>query len=153
MAWRQIENFILSILERKKVKVAQLCSSWNFPGRNTEVVAFPFSRGSSHPTDWTQVFRIAGRFFTSWATRKLSILRWLFLLCFLYFFIFCGFFWLVGWLVGIGMEIGFCFFFLFFFNISFIFCFIFRACIFFRKHFWYWGAFYGMSWHLAAFFF
>ena len=33
-------------------------------------VAFPFSRGSSQPRDWTQVSRIAGRFFTSWATRE-----------------------------------------------------------------------------------
>ena len=30
--------------------------------------AFPFSRGSSQPRDQSQVSRIAGRFFTSWAT-------------------------------------------------------------------------------------
>ena len=30
-------------------------------------VAFPFSKGSSQPRDWTQVSRSAGRFFTSWA--------------------------------------------------------------------------------------
>ena len=35
-----------------------------------EWVAFPFSRGSSWPRDLTQVSRIAGRFFTSWATRE-----------------------------------------------------------------------------------
>ena len=35
-----------------------------------EWVAFPFSRGSSQPRDWTQVFHIAGGFFTSWATRN-----------------------------------------------------------------------------------
>ena len=35
-----------------------------------EWVAFPFSRGSSQPRDRTQVSHIAGRFFTSWATRK-----------------------------------------------------------------------------------
>ena len=29
-----------------------------------------FLPGSSQPRDWTQVFRIAGRFFTSWATRE-----------------------------------------------------------------------------------
>ena len=34
------------------------------------LVAFPFSRGSSQPKDWTQVSRIAGRFFTSWATEE-----------------------------------------------------------------------------------
>ena len=33
-------------------------------------IAFPFSRGSSQPRDWTQVSRIAGGFFTSWATRE-----------------------------------------------------------------------------------
>ena len=38
--------------------------------RVLEWVAFPFSRGSSQPRDWTQVFRLAGRFFTSWATRE-----------------------------------------------------------------------------------
>ena len=32
--------------------------------------AFPFSRGSSQPRDWTQVSLIAGGFFTSWATRE-----------------------------------------------------------------------------------
>ena len=32
-------------------------------------VVFPFSRGSSQPRDQTQVSRIAGRFFTSWAMK------------------------------------------------------------------------------------
>ena len=35
--------------------------------RIPEWVAFPFSRGSYQPRDRTQVSRIAGRFFTSWA--------------------------------------------------------------------------------------
>ena len=35
-----------------------------------EWVAFPFSRGTSHPRDRTQVSLTAGRFFTSWATRE-----------------------------------------------------------------------------------
>ena len=38
--------------------------------RILEWVAFPFSRGSSLPWDQTQVSRIAGEFFTSWATRE-----------------------------------------------------------------------------------
>ena len=38
--------------------------------RIVEWVAFPFSRGSSQPRDWTQVSCIAGRFFTSWAIGK-----------------------------------------------------------------------------------
>ena len=38
--------------------------------RTLEWVAFPFSRGSSQPRDWTQVSHIADGFFTSWATRE-----------------------------------------------------------------------------------
>ena len=38
--------------------------------RILEWVAFPFSRGSSQPRDQTQVSRIAGEFFISWATRE-----------------------------------------------------------------------------------
>ena len=38
--------------------------------RILEWVAFPLSRGSSQPRDQTQVSRIAGGFFTSWATRE-----------------------------------------------------------------------------------
>ena len=36
--------------------------------RILEWVAFPFSKVSSQPRDWTQVSCIAGGFFTSWAT-------------------------------------------------------------------------------------
>ena len=65
--------------EKVKVKVAQSCPTLcdpvdrNLPGssvhgilqaRILEWVAIPFSRGSSQPRDWTQVFCIAGRFFT-----------------------------------------------------------------------------------------
>ena len=35
-----------------------------------EWVAYPFSRGSSQPRNQTRVSCIAGRFFTSWATRE-----------------------------------------------------------------------------------
>ena len=35
-----------------------------------EWVAFIFSRGCSWNRDWSQVARVAGRFFTSWATRE-----------------------------------------------------------------------------------
>ena len=62
-----------------KVKVAQLCPTlWDprdlvhgiLQARILEWVAFPFSRESSQPRDWTQVFHIAVWFFTSWATRE-----------------------------------------------------------------------------------
>ena len=38
--------------------------------RKLEWVAIPFSRGPSQPRDRTQVSRIAGGFFTNWATRE-----------------------------------------------------------------------------------
>ena len=65
--------------------VAQLCSALcnpmdcsppgssvhgNLQARILEWVANPFSRGSSRPSDWTCVSCIAGRFFTTWATRE-----------------------------------------------------------------------------------
>ena len=62
-----------------KVKVAQSCLTlWPhgytvhgiLQARILEGVAFHLSRGSSQPRDQTQIFHIAGRFFTSWATRK-----------------------------------------------------------------------------------
>ena len=42
----------------------------NLQARILEWVPFPFSRRSSQPRDWTQVSHIAGRFFTSRATRE-----------------------------------------------------------------------------------
>ena len=63
-----------------KVKVAQPCPTFCNPmdyriheilqARILEWIAFAFSRGSSQPRDRTQVSFIAGRFFTSWATRE-----------------------------------------------------------------------------------
>ena len=63
-----------------EVKVAQSCPTLCDPmdytvhgilqARTLEWVAISFSRGSSQPRDRTQVSRIAGRFFTSWATRE-----------------------------------------------------------------------------------
>ena len=41
--------------------------------------AIPFSRRSSQPRDWTQVSRIVGSFFTSWATRETSCHLFIFL--------------------------------------------------------------------------
>ena len=55
--------------------------------RILEWVVFPFSRGSSQPRDWTQVFHIAGDYLPSEPPRKpkntrggsLSLLHWIFL--------------------------------------------------------------------------
>ena len=66
-----------------EVKVAQSYPTlWDFvdntvhgilQARILEWVAFPSSKGSSQPRDWTQVFRTAGGFFTSWATKEAQI--------------------------------------------------------------------------------
>ena len=40
--------------------------------RILEWVAYPFSKGSSQPRNQTRVSCIAGRFFTSWATREVQ---------------------------------------------------------------------------------
>ena len=41
--------------------------------RILEWVAYPFSRGSSQPRNWTGVSWVAGRFFTNWATREAQL--------------------------------------------------------------------------------
>ena len=53
-----------------------LYNPWNSTGQYMEWVSFPFSREFSQPRDWTQVSCIAGRFFTSWATRE-AALSWM----------------------------------------------------------------------------
>ena len=65
---------------KMQVQIIQLCPTLCNPMDCTvheilqatilDYVAFPFFRGSSQPRDWTQVSCIAGRFFTSWATRE-----------------------------------------------------------------------------------
>ena len=62
-----------------KVKIAQSCPTLCDPmddtvhgilrGKILEWVVLPFPRGCSQPRDQIQVSHIAGRFFTSWATR------------------------------------------------------------------------------------
>ena len=64
----------------EKVEVAQLCPTLRntmdytvhgiLQARILEWAAFPFSRGSSQPRNGTEVSCIAGRFFTSLATRE-----------------------------------------------------------------------------------
>ena len=61
--------------ESRSVTSSSLLTPWTIPqgilqARTLEQVAFPFSRGSSQPRDWTQVSHISGGFFTSWATRE-----------------------------------------------------------------------------------
>ena len=71
-----------SLYESEKMKVYSVVSDSLQPrglyspgilqARILEWVAFSFSRGSSHSRDPTKVFFIAGRFFTSWATREVQ---------------------------------------------------------------------------------
>ena len=65
----------LGVVDGKKSLVS--CSPWGRKELGTTEwlnLAFPFfSRGSSHPRDQTQVFHIAGGFFTSWATREAHV--------------------------------------------------------------------------------
>ena len=42
--------------------------------RILEWIAFPFSRGSSQPRDWTQVSHMVGGYFSNWATREAHML-------------------------------------------------------------------------------
>ena len=77
-----------------KALVTCLCSTlWNpmdcsppgfsvhgiLQARILEWVAIPFSGGSSQPRDQTQVFYIAGRFFTTWASREAPVCVYLYL--------------------------------------------------------------------------
>ena len=73
---------------KNEMKVAQSCLTvcdtmdstvhGILQARILEWVAFPFSRGSSQPRDWTQVSCTGGGFFTSWATREAHFMayRW-----------------------------------------------------------------------------
>ena len=97
-------NTILSLCAYKwsEVNIAQLCltlcdsidytvhgilQARDTHSRILKWAAFPFSRGFSQPKDQMQVSCIAGRFFTSWATREtweywvgsLSLLQQIFL--------------------------------------------------------------------------
>ena len=77
-AWRDLAGWLPRCPHQVYVKVAQscliLCDPMDYivhgilQTRILEWVAFPFSRASSQPRNWTGVSYIAGVFFTSWAT-------------------------------------------------------------------------------------
>ena len=66
--------------EWKSLSCVQLCNSMDctvhgiLQARMLEWVSYSFSRGSSQPRYQTQVFHIAGRSFTSWATKEAAFL-------------------------------------------------------------------------------
>ena len=78
-----IFTHIVIVIATVKVKVTQLCLilcdlmdctvHGILQARILEWVAVPFSRGSSQPKDRTQVFCIAGGFFTVWAAREATL--------------------------------------------------------------------------------
>ena len=78
--WMAFELLEVSSICMEQVKVTQSCLSLCNPmdytvhgilqARILEWVAISFSRGSSQTRDRTQVYHIAGRFFTSWAIRE-----------------------------------------------------------------------------------
>ena len=85
MPWGLSVGFFFSLLypwEKWKLKVKvtysclTLCDTMDctvhgiLQDRILEWVAFPFSRGSSKPRDWTQVSRIASGFFPSSVTKE-----------------------------------------------------------------------------------
>ena len=72
-------RFIHIVAYGCEVRLTQFCPTLCDPvdykvhgilqARILECIGFPFSRGSSQSRDRTQISYIAGRFFTSWATR------------------------------------------------------------------------------------
>ena len=74
----EIKAMILYFKQWSLVKMKRTQSCWTLCdpmdcilwARILEWVTFPFSRGSSQPRDQTQISCTAGRFFTSWASRK-----------------------------------------------------------------------------------
>ena len=66
---------IVNECERESQSCPTLCDCMDYTvhgvlqARILELVVFPFSKGSSQPRNQTHISCIAGRFFTSWATR------------------------------------------------------------------------------------
>ena len=71
-----IQAWATPVMKSESHSVVVLCNPIGYTvhgilqARILEWVATPFTRGSSQPRDQTQVSRIAGGFFTSWATRE-----------------------------------------------------------------------------------
>ena len=71
-------QYILGTIRLARHNFCEVKSKWKslsrvhgiLQARMLEWVAFPFSRGSSQPRDWTQVSGIARGFFTNWAFKE-----------------------------------------------------------------------------------
>ena len=85
-SFSQHQGGISIVKVKAKGKVAQSCLTLRDPmdctvhrilqARRLECVAVVFSRGSSQPSDRTQVFHTAAGFFTSWAIRDVRSQRY-----------------------------------------------------------------------------
>ena len=64
---------IFQLRDRSQVSRILYCLSHQGNPWILEWVAYPFSRGSSQPSNWTGVSCIAGGFFTGWATKEAQI--------------------------------------------------------------------------------
>ena len=73
LVWYNTEGEMTSQVKWKSLSHVWLCDCivhGILQARILQWVAFPFSRGPSQPRDRTQVSRITGRLFTSWAIRE-----------------------------------------------------------------------------------
>ena len=68
--WRESHSVMSDSCDPKDYSLPASSFQGILQARILELVAVPFSRESSQPRDWTQVSRIASRFFTIWATRE-----------------------------------------------------------------------------------
>ena len=72
--WEKRENLAWrDVTWKSLICVQHYVTPWTIqfmhpPGQNTGVGSLSLSRGSSQPRDRTQVYRIAGGFFTRWDT-------------------------------------------------------------------------------------
>ena len=73
---RNVNRSVMSdSLQPYGLQPAWLLCPWNFPGKNTGVDSYPFSKASSQPSDWTRVSYTAGKFFTVWNHSKIKWLK------------------------------------------------------------------------------
>jgi len=75
-AWKsesEVARWFLTLCDRMDYSLPGFSVHGIFQGRILEWVAISFSRGSSWPTDLTQVSHIAGRCFILWPTREAPI--------------------------------------------------------------------------------
>ena len=69
----QIHRFAVGLSCESKSRSVASNSLWILQARILEWVAYPFSRASSQPSDWTLVSHIVGRRFTVWAKKYPSL--------------------------------------------------------------------------------